>query len=293
MVLNGLLDVSCAAELQFNEPFSQQLVELFKHSATTGMLGPVHDRHTSVLEGNTNKAAGIFWNGCITARNKIEQKQDTRLKASQDTDIVKRCRKALSCWNEKVMGVCLCAGWGLGGAGAAVSNGSCLTGKRSICYNVNNDPSSYCAAWDKSIKDPSRPIITILCQQPAEGMRVTEREKRLRKWGRILETAISLELLCRIVVLIVDRNVGSQSLASHSFLSALFFLARTCWLFAMVDLQLNGICLGVEWSPCCCIDYPLTKRYWQTHSDTSEIISEMVFLATKFTRGWCLSKSIP
>lgn len=31
-----------------------------------------------------------------------------------------------------------------------------------------------------------------------------------------------------------------------SFSSALFFLARTCWLFATVDLQLNGICL--EWS---------------------------------------------
>lgn len=115
MVLNGLLDVSCAAELQFNEPFSQQLVELFKHSATTGMLGPVHDRHTSVLEGSTNKAAGIFWNGCITARIKIEEKQDTRLKASQDTDIVMRCRQALSCWNEKVMCVCLCAGWDLEG----------------------------------------------------------------------------------------------------------------------------------------------------------------------------------
>lgn len=63
--------------------------------------------------------------------------------------------------------------WG----GAAVSNGSCLTGKRSICYNVNIDPFSYCAARDKSIKDPSRPIITIHCQQPAEGMRVTK-EKR-------------------------------------------------------------------------------------------------------------------
>lgn len=66
---------------------------------------------------------------------------------------------------------------------AAVSNGSCLKGKRSICYNVNNDPSSYCAARDKSIKDPSRPIIAILCQQPAEVMRVTEKEKRLRKCG--------------------------------------------------------------------------------------------------------------
>lgn len=83
------------------------------------------------------------------------------------------------------MCVCLRVGWvgvGWGWKGAAVSNGSCLTGKRSICYNVNNDPSSYCAARDKSIKDPSRPIITILCQQPAEGLRVMEREKTLRKW---------------------------------------------------------------------------------------------------------------
>lgn len=80
-----------------------------------------------------------------------------------------------------------------GGGGAAVSNGSCLTGKRSICYNVNNDPSSYCAARDKSIKDPSCPIIAILCQQPAEGMRVTEREKRLRKRGWILETRLFVQ----------------------------------------------------------------------------------------------------
>lgn len=153
------------------------------------MLGPVNDRHTSVLQGNTNKAAGIFWNGRITARMKTEEKQDARLKASQDTDIVQRCRQALSRWNEKVMCVCLCAGWGLGGrrgsgGGAAVSNGSCLTGKRSICYNVNNDPSSYCAARDKSIKDPSRPIIASLCQQPAEGTRVTEREKSGEEYWR-------------------------------------------------------------------------------------------------------------
>jgi len=46
----------------------------------------------------------------------------------------------------------------------AVSNGSCVTEpwemelKQSICYNVNNDPSSHCAARDKSIKDPSHPI---------------------------------------------------------------------------------------------------------------------------------------
>lgn len=160
------------------------------------MLGPVNDRHTSVLQGNANKAAGIIWNGRITARMKTEEKQDARLKASRDTDIVQRCRQALSRWNEKVMCVCLCAGWGLGGrrgmgGRAAVSNGSCLTGKRSICYNVNNDLSSYCAARDKSIKDPSCPIIAILCQQPAEGTRVTEREKR--KWGRILERQLFLQ----------------------------------------------------------------------------------------------------
>lgn len=80
------------------------------------MLGLLHNRHTSVLEGNMNKAATIFWNACM----KIEEKQDVRLKASDDTDIVKRCRQALSCWNEKVMCVLVCrVGWGgaLGGGG--------------------------------------------------------------------------------------------------------------------------------------------------------------------------------
>ena len=185
MVLNGLLDVSCAAGLQFNELFSQQLVKLFKHLATHWYAGPCAQLPHFSAWGQHKKAAGIFWNGRKTAGMKIEEMQVLRLKASQDTDIVEPCRQALSCWNEKVMCayvcVCLSAGWGGALGEAIVSNGSCLTGKRSICYNVNNDPSSYCAARDKSIKDPSRPIIAILCQQATDRLRVTEREKRLGK----------------------------------------------------------------------------------------------------------------
>lgn len=186
--------------------------------------------------------------------------------------------------------VCVLVGSGWGWKGAAVSNGSCLTGKRSICYNVNNDPSSYCAAQDKSIKDLSRPIITILCQQPAEGMRVMERQKTLRKW-RIPETAISTELLCRTVILIVAGNGPSQSSASHFFL----------FCFILSGMHLLVICYGrfaAQWnlsgvgrSPCCCIDYPLMKQYRQMHSGISEIISEMVFLVTNYTRGRCHSNS--
>lgn len=95
--------------------------------------------------------------------------------------MTKRCVCAL---------VSVCVGGGL----TAVSNGSCLTGpweielKRSIRYNVNNDPSSHCAAQDKSIKDPSRPVITILCQQHEQKMSVREREKWGNKRGWIQNT---------------------------------------------------------------------------------------------------------
>lgn len=40
MVLNGLVYVSCA-ELRLKEPFSQQLVELLKHSETYWYDGPL------------------------------------------------------------------------------------------------------------------------------------------------------------------------------------------------------------------------------------------------------------
>lgn len=81
---------------------------------------------------------------------------------------------------------CVFRGGGVGAVGvAAVSNGSCLTGpweielKRSIRYNVNNDPSSHCAAQDKSIKDPSRPVIahplpTARGESGSAGMRQRE-----------------------------------------------------------------------------------------------------------------------
>lgn len=79
------------------------------------------------------------------------------------------------------------------------------------------------------------------------------------------------------------ENVHSRSMTSHFLFFSFFFLACTCWLFAMVDLQLNGIRLEVEWSPCRRIDYPLTKQYRQTHFDVSEIISEKLLSMTLLT----------
>lgn len=69
----------------------------------------------------------------------------------------------------------------------AVSNGSCLTGpwemesKRSIRYNVNNDPSSHCAARDKSIKDPSP------CRRHHPLPTAYRKKKREREWKRAKE----------------------------------------------------------------------------------------------------------
>lgn len=293
MVLNGLAYVS-RAELWLKEPFSQQLLELLKHSETYWYAGPLARSAHFSARGQHEQSSRNFWNGRITDHIKIEEKQDARSKASEDMDIVNQCGQALSRWNEKVMCVCLCVGWvgvGWGWKGAAVSNGSCLTGKRSICYNVNNDPSSYCAARDKSIKDPSCPIITILCQQPAEGLRVMEREKTLRKWRWIPEAALSTELLCRTVVLIVAGNGPSQSSASHFFLFCSILSGTHLLVICYGRFAAQWNLSGVERSPCCCIDYPLTKRYRQMHSDISEIISEMVFLVTNYTRGRCHSNS--
>lgn len=150
------------------------------------------------------------------------------------TDVDRHCHAKMRKWC-----VCVCVlggvGWGL--ESAAVSNGSCLTGKRSICYNVNNDPSSYCAAWDKSIKDPSHPIITILCQQPAEGMRVMEREKTLRKWGWIPETQGFLwSCFAEQLFLLWHEMFLRSHRRAISFSFDLFFLAHSCCLFATVDL---------------------------------------------------------
>lgn len=85
--------------------------------------------------------------------------------------------------------MCVRSGGGVGAAGvAAVSNGSCLTGpweielKRSIRYNVNNDPSSHCAVQDKSIKDPSRPVIAIPCQRLVERAAAHRRGRGSEEW---------------------------------------------------------------------------------------------------------------
>lgn len=197
--------------------------------------------------------------------------------------------------------VCLCGGGGVGAAGvAAVSNGSCLTGpweielKRSIRYNVNNDPSSHCAAQDKSIKDPSRPVIAILCQRLAESAAA---EGGAGEWMLKHKTIFkSAQQNSTRIVIKMSPHIQwwAISLAVSFFVSFIpLTLACSCWLFAMVDLQLNGIRLELEWSPCRLIDYPLTKQYWQTHSDASEIISEKgVFNDTSCEKhaGGCLLK---
>lgn len=75
----------------------------------------------------------------------------------------------------------------------AVSNGSCLTGpwemesKRSIRYNVNNDPSSHCAARDKSIKDPSpcrrhHPLPTAYRKKRGRESERERRSERDQEW---------------------------------------------------------------------------------------------------------------
>lgn len=191
--------------------------------------------------------------------------------------------------------MCVRSGGGVGAAGvAAVSNGSCLTGpweielKRSIRYNVNNDPSSHCAAQDKSIKDPSRPVIAIpfqrLAERAAAHRRGGGREEWMLKHKTIFKSAqqnsASIVIKCPL------------TFSGEPFLFLFFFfsfipltLACSCRLFAMVDLQLNGIRLELEWSPCRLIDYPLTKQYWRTHFDVSEIISEKVFSMTLLAKN--------
>lgn len=121
--------------------------------------------------------------------------------------------------------------------------------------------------------------------------RVTEREKTLRKWRWIPETAISTELLCRTVVLIVAGNGPSQSSASHFFLFCSIHSGTHLLVICYGRFAAQWNLSGVERSPCCCIDYPLTKQYRQMHFDISEIISEMVFLVTNYTRGQCHSNS--
>lgn len=133
----------------------------------------------------------------------------------------------------------------------AVSNGSCLTGpwemelKRSIRYNVNNDPSSHCGAQDKSIKDSSHSVITILCQMHAENE--SERSKRewIPKHKAILKScsAEHLSIFCHKMFTCFQWRATSVSFLSFSFL-----LACTCRWFAPVDLQLSGIYLEVKWS---------------------------------------------
>lgn len=187
-----------------------------------------------------------------------------------------------------VVRVCL-----VGAAGvAAVSNGSCLTGpweielKRSIRYNVNNDPSSHCAAQDKSIKDPSRPVIAIPCQRLAER-RGTGRGGGAGRRGRSGHWMLNHKTIFKSarqnsarIVIKCPLTFSAQPFLFLLFLLSSFTLACSCWWFATVDLQLNGIRLELEWSPCRPIDYPLTKRYRQTHFDVSEIISEKVFSMT-------------
>lgn len=192
--------------------------------------------------------------------------------------------------------MCVRSGGGVGAAGvAAVSNGSCLTGpweielKRSIRYNVNNDPSSHCAAQDKSIKDPSRPVIAIPCQRLAERAAAHRRGRGSEEWMLKHKTIFksAQQNSARIVIKCPLTFSGEPFL----FLFFFFFsfipltLACSCWLFAMVDLQLNGIRLGLEWSPCRLIDHPLTKQYWRTHFDVSEIISEKVFSMTLLAKN--------
>lgn len=76
MVLNGLLDVSCAAELQFNEAFSQQLVELFKHSATDWYAGPcARSPHFSALGQHEQSSQNLLkWMYNCSHENRRERK---------------------------------------------------------------------------------------------------------------------------------------------------------------------------------------------------------------------------
>lgn len=116
----------------------------------------------------------------------------------------------------------------------AVSNGSCLTGpwemesKRSIRYNVNNDPSFHCAARDKSIKDPSHPVITILCQQHTERQRVRGKGKEKKYKGMNTKT---------------QGNFQSCS-AEQRFTLCQKMFAHIQWRAAFFSMHLLVICLG-------------------------------------------------
>ncbi|MEQ2302082.1 hypothetical protein AMECASPLE_002835 [Ameca splendens] len=76
----------------------------------------------------------------------------------------------------------------------AASNGFCVTGpwemklKRSISYNVNNDPSFHCAPRDKSIKEPSHLQHPLPTQYREGGKRENRRNKKKRSRNRCQNT---------------------------------------------------------------------------------------------------------
>lgn len=147
--------------------------------------------------------------------------------------------------------MCVRSGGGVGAAGvAAVSNGSCLTGpweielKRSIRYNVNNDPSSHCAAQDKSIKDPSRPVIAIpfqrLAERAAAHRRGRGREEWMLKHKTIFKSAqqnsASIVIKCPL------------TFSGEPFLFLFFFFFYPSY----SGMQLSLICYGrfaAQWNP--------------------------------------------
>lgn len=122
----------------------------------------------------------------------------------------------------------------------AVSNGSCLTGpwemesKRSIRYNVNNDPSSHCAARDKSIKDPSHLVITNHWQQHTERKRVKEKAKRGSKIEWISKQ--------KTIILASRQNSGSHCVKKCS----LTIQRQAFFCHALVGYFLRSICSSME-----------------------------------------------
>lgn len=156
----------------------------------------------------------------------------------------------------------------------AVSNGSCLTGpwemesKRSIRYNVNNDPSSHCAAWDKSIKDPSHPVITLLCQQQTE--KESERKEKRgskREWipkhKAIFNAAEQWYTLCQKMFTHIQWQAVFLLLSLF-----FFFLACICsfFCFGRFVAQWNASSSGVipllpHWLPI--NEAILTNTFWR------------------------------
>lgn len=130
----------------------------------------------------------------------------------------------------------------------AVSNGSCLTGpwemesKRSIRYNVNNDPSSHCAARDKSIKDPSpcrrhHPLPT--AYRKKEGERVKESEGVKETRNECQNTKTSLELHMKKKSDLHTKIVCSLFCSSQSW--------RRVWIVKYLLVLSTGSCEITHW----------------------------------------------